>query len=447
MLHEQMTPWTSAYSAATAPEHPDSPIAMMAYRSRAVVAPKEQELDLLLRNAQARNRTERLSGLLIYDQGHYFQWLEGPAEALARVWASISRDPRHTDIQVLRQQGLPKRFFGAWDMRLARRKRGRLDTALSVLETPEDLLKRVRVQPSGLGQGAWDDIFADVVVPVLRNKHLAPHPMPRRATAIWHAALDAPEELAGLLLAVDQLATVAYMNSLVDQGASLETLFQEVFEPAARFLGGLRNEDQRTDIEIGLGLGRLQIEVRRLSASFEHPLYAIRPGHTVLIAPEPGESHGLGAAMASELFWRDGWDVSCEFPSSDADLGELLKNRWFDVLELSSSSALRRDHRLAAIGVTIRAAHEASLNPALMVIVDGRAFIERPQAYLDIGADAGCVTVVEAVPAAHRLLSGVTQPATAASSKDRARERAARKAAAATGSLRLFERQFRSTVF
>jgi hypothetical protein len=176
-------------------------------------------------------------------------------------------------------------------------------------------------------------------------------------------------------------------------------------------------------------------------------LYAIRPGHAVLIAPEPGESHGLGAAMASELFWRDGWDVSCEFPSSDAHLGQLLKDRWFDVLELSSSTALARDHRLAAISVTIRAAHAASQNPALMIIVDGRAFIERPQAYLDIGADAGCVTVVEALPAAHRLLSGVTQPATASSSKDRARERAARKLAAATASLRLFERQFRSTVF
>jgi hypothetical protein len=420
---------------------------MMAYRSRAVVAPNEHELDLLLRNAQSRNRAERLSGLLIYDQGYYFQWLEGPADALGRVWASILQDPRHTDIQILRKQDLPKRFFGAWDMRLARRKRGQLDTALSVLETPEDLLKRVRVQPSGLGQGAWDDIFADVVVPLLRTRHLGPHPMPRRAASVWHAAVDAPEELAGLLLAVDQLATVAYINSLVDQGASLETLFQEVFEPAARFLGGLRDDDQRTEFEIGIGLGRLQFEVRRLSASFDHPLYAIRPGHTVLVAPEPGEPHGLGAAMASELFCRDGWDVSCEFPSTDGHLGELLQERWFDVLELSLSSALRRDHRMAAVGVTIRAAHAASLNPALMVIVDGRTFIERPHAYLDIGADAGCVTVVEAVPTAHRLLSGVTLPVTTASPKTVARERAARKVAAATASLRLFERQFRSTVF
>jgi len=447
MLHEELTPWTPAFPAANTSSRTDSPITMMAYRSRAVIAPKEHELDLLLRNAQARNRAERLSGLLIYDQGHYFQWIEGPADALARVWASIASDPRHTDIQVLRQQDMPKRFFGAWDMRLARRKRGRLDMALSVLETPEDLLKRVRVQPSGLGQGAWDDIFADVVVPLLRTKHLAPHPMPVRSTAIWHAALDAPEELAGLLLAVDQLATLAYINSLVDQGASLETLFQEVFEPAARFLGDLREDDRRTEIEIGIGLGRLQLEVRRLSASFEHPLYAIRPGHTVLVAPEPGESHGLGAAMASDLFWRDGWDVSCEFPTTDDHLGQLLKDRWFDVLELSSSNAVAREHRLAAIAVTIRAAHAASQNPALMVVVDGRTFIERPQAYLDIGADAGCVTVIEAIPAAHRLLSGVTQPATAASSKDRARERAARKAAAASASLRLFERQFRSTVF
>jgi hypothetical protein len=52
------------------------------------------------------------------------------------------------------------------------------------------------------------------------------------------------------------------------------------------------------------------------------------------------------------------------------------------------------------------------------------------------------VTVVEAVPAAHRLLTAVAER-----SGKGARSAARREAAAAASSLRLFERQFRSTVF
>jgi len=438
MLQHEFMPWTSGLTTAN---RADERIAMMAYRSRAVVPPSERELDSLLRKAQERNRSEHLSGLLIYDQGYFFQWIEGPRDALSRVWNSIQRDPRHTDIQILREEAIGKRFFGDWDMRLARRLRGRIGAALAELEAPEDLLKRVRVQPAGLSRDVWDDIFTDLVIPKLRRKHLQAHPMPRRVVTIWHPGVDTAETLAGLMLAVDNGAAAQFVNELLDQGASLETLFGEVFEPAARYLGGLRHEDRRSDFEIRAGLGRLQLEVRRLGASLEHPLYAIRPNHSVLIAPEPGESEGLGTAMASELFWRDGWDVSCEFPTSDGELGRSLQTRWFDVLELSLSPALRSERGFAAMGSTIRAAHAASLNPALMIIVDGRAFFERPQSFRDVGADAACVTVVEAVPAAHRLLTALTERS------GKGARSATRREAAAASSLRLFERQFRSTVF
>jgi hypothetical protein len=445
MLNPEFTPWIDGRTPAATPAKSDDSIAMLAYRSRAVTPPTDRELDVLLGNAQSRNRAEQLSGLLIYDQGYYFQWLEGPQEALQRVWNSIRHDPRHRDVQILREQTMPKRFFGEWDLRLARRARGKLDAALAVLETPEDLLKRVRVMPTGLGSGSWDDIFADVVVPQLRQRHLMAHPMPPRVAAVWHAETGAGEELAGRVLTMSDAPVAEYINRLVDQGASPEILFQEVFEPAARHLGGLQDEDGRNDFEITLGLGLLQVAVRRLRPSFDHPLYAIRPGHAVLVAPEPGEPHALSAAMASELFWRDGWDVSCEYPSTDVDLGRLVQERWFDVLELSLSTALRREQALTAMGITIKAVQAASLNPALMVIVDGRAFVERSRSYLDVGADAGCVSVVEAVPAAHRLL------ATLASEPKRGKAQrlgaGSPSESAAASSLRLFERRFRSTVF
>jgi hypothetical protein len=388
----------------TIPLEPEESVAMMVYRSRAVSMLSDGELELLLQKAQVRNRSEGLTGLLIYDQGNFFQWLEGPAAGLARVWESIKHDPRHRDPQVLRAQTIPKRFFGGWDMRLALRSRARADVGFEIV-TPERALRLEQQRgPLALASGVWEEIFADLVVPKLKSAHL---PAPQPVALFWHAEADAPVTLAGKSLALDPGATAQYLDELVAQGASLETLYGEVFEPAIRHLGGLWYDDQTSDADVTLGLGRLQIEARRLSSELAHPLHVLKPGHAVLVAAQPGEQHGVNSAMSSELFWRDGWDVSFESPTTDTMLTELVHDRWFDVLDLSLSGAYRRDDRLQAMGVSVRAAQAASLNPALAVVVNGRAFVERPSTYFAVGADAACVTVIESVAIAQRLLDSL----------------------------------------
>jgi hypothetical protein len=313
----------------------------------------------------------------------------------------------------------------------------------------------LRIEQSVLARSAWGQLFSQVVVPRLQGNHDAGLPVARadhdaqRPSAIWHADRGAAAKLATLVLAVDADAVPAYLNAMVAQGATLEALFREVFEPAARHLGGLWDEDRCREIEVTVGLGRLQIEAHRLGSAADQQACAIKPGHTVLIAPQPGEPHGLGAIMASELFERSGWDVSCEFPASIAALRELVHDRWFDVLDLSLSGAMRRGHRLQAMAETIVTARESSLNPALVVIVDGRAFFDHPKAYLDVHAHAGCVTVIEAVPAAQQLTDAlaagnVRKIRRWQTDPSRVNSRSSESAAA---SLRLFEKRFRSTVF
>jgi hypothetical protein len=398
------------------------PVAGLAYRSRPVAEPTPAELDDLLRKARQRNRLEGLTGLLIYDHGFFFQWLEGPKSALQRVWESIRRDPRHTDLTILRDQMLPRRFFTGWDLRLARRTRGDLDRIFTVMETPRDLLAKLRLQPSVLADAAWDEVFADailprvgsVLVPQRANAAGAGSPRviaPRRLGAAWHPPRGVGAELAGILLAVDGCDTDRYVGALIEQGAGLETLFQEVFEPAARCLGGLWEEDRCDEFHVTLALGRLQLEVHRLSRSLARQPPAMLPGHAILIAPQPGEAHGLNATMNRELFVRDGWDVSHKIPSDNNGLRDILHENWFDVLDLSLSGALRREQQLPAMRVTIRAARAASLNPEIAVMVDGRSFVDRPDAYLEVGADLACVTSTGAVSAARALLR--TQDATA----------------------------------
>ena len=416
MMHQESGGWTETRTPGMAA--PAGAVSAIAYRSRVASPLTNDELDKILRAAQERNRLEGLSGLLIHDQGYFYQWLEGPHAGLMRVWDSIQRDPRHGEFKVLRQEIVPRRFFKGWDMRLARRTRGDIESVLAVMEVPNDLLSRLRIQPSALAGSAWDEVFGCAVIPHLQatrgcsveipgpvagSKHIG-----NGATAgvAWHADREADAILAGTLLEVDPAATARYVDGLIDQGAGLEPLYHEVFEPAARYLGSLWEDDRCNDFGVSLAMGRLQMEVHRLSMNVP-AMYIAQPGHTILVASQPGEVHGLSAALCATLFARDGWDVSHEIASTDKSLRDTLHKHWFDVLELSLSDAMTREHQLPAMRLTIRAARAASLNPALAVIVDGRSFFERPRAYLDVGADLGCSTSIEAVPAAQHLVDEI----------------------------------------
>lgn len=100
-----------------------STISAVIYRSRAVQRPADIDLFYLLAQARSRNKSLGLSGLLLYDRGFFFQWLEGGDAELGQVWNSIRRDPRHTDVEVLADQGIPVRLFSDWTMGFAHRDR------------------------------------------------------------------------------------------------------------------------------------------------------------------------------------------------------------------------------------------------------------------------------------------------------------------------------------
>lgn len=93
------------------------------YRSRAVAPMADIDLFYLLAQARQRNDSLGVSGLILYDRGSFFQWIEGGEKRLGLVWNSIRRDPRHSGIVVLADQAIPVRLFEGWQMRFAHRDR------------------------------------------------------------------------------------------------------------------------------------------------------------------------------------------------------------------------------------------------------------------------------------------------------------------------------------
>jgi methanogenic corrinoid protein MtbC1 len=381
-------------------------LSVVAYRSVAVGIPTDDAVRAILTSAQSRNKAEGLTGVLVYDRGAYFQWLEGPTEALRRVWDSICSDTRHRHITILRDEPVSDRLFDGWDLRVAHGPQVSVEAAVGALNSSPASLKRAIGNPQSIVQLSLSDIFSTIVLPRLREVH-GPN---RRAVrfdptaGIWHAEVDSGTKLASVLIAPRSEDCRRYVDSLLEQGANFNALYHEVFEPAQLQLGRLWDDERCDDFHLAIGLARMQMELRRVNAAVPADRVT-KPQHSVLLSAQPSEPHCVGLVMSSEVFDRKGWEVDCEFPTDDRSLNDRVHEHWFDVLKLSQSGCLRRDNRLAAMRTTIDSVRAASLNPSLIVMVDGRTFDERPQIYRAVHAHAMGASVLDAVSVAERLLA------------------------------------------
>ena len=224
-------------------------------------------------------------------------------------------------------------------------------------------------------------VFLSAIVPQLVGTDKEPEACTHPRTA----------ELADLLVAPDQQAAVALIEELHAAGHAAAPLYAAVFEPAARSLGDLWSEDLCTEFDVALGLSRLQAAVRMLTAGAVRRQPS-RAAPVVLIVPEPGELHRLGAAMDNTVLSQAGWSPQSACPADGEGLQDMLSSGWFDVLDLSLSTAFRREHRLAQMRETIEQARRASRNPALLVAVGGRVFVEERRARRAVGADLAHTT-------------------------------------------------------
>ena len=403
-------------------------LATIAYRSKAIAPLSEAQLHDLLMTSQANNRRSGLTGLLIYDEGQFFQWIEGEPDQLDTMWDAIQRDQRHTDIELIGRRSVPLRFFGDWDMRLSVRGSDHFGKSEGISQAPANLIDSLFRRPQGLSgvqaelsplaadmraqharasnqnmvQGAMHgadptlrDVIQTIVVPQLIARH-----NPRREMLL---PVDLRVgELVRQLICSDPQTGHRLIEQFYAETHSLRKLCTCLIEPAARGLGDLWRDDECEEIDVTIGLSRLQSAVRSTSAGSVPNHVADAP--TVLVVPQPGEIHLLGAMLDTESLYQQGWQPQAEFPASDKALEQMVSNTWFDALDLTLSTAFRRDHWLPRVAETIACVRAASRNPALVIIASGRAFAETSAKASEVSADAASSTASDVAPLILRSL-------------------------------------------
>lgn len=327
---------------------PGQRVLTLTYRSEATNPPSEGDLGRLLKQARSRNRAAGVTGMLLFSDNRFFQWLEGPEAQIDQIWSSIQNDRRHTRVEVLNREFSQCRLFTDWDMRLV---------------APETLF--------------------DAVCQQTRAKRSLPPKL---------------VELTAKLALEGRLAPLRTgLEDVVAMGVDLPTVYSGLIEPAAHLLGDWWQQDVCDEREIALALYSLRSAVREVAEDgFPAPTSAQAPLRVLLIPP-PDEPHMLGVSLANDLYHQAGCRVVVEFPSSHEDVGELVARQWFDVLTLSMSDVFARHEKIDALAAAIASARRRSLNSGIVIVVGGRAFTEKPSLVRQIGADVVYTTLADIV--------------------------------------------------
>ena len=98
-------------------------LTQIVYVSRSTFTTMPAELGIepsvarILAQSRGNNARRGLVGALYFGDGCFFQCLEGRTLEVDRLYATLLRDPRHTDLQVLSRRAIPHTSFSTWAMK------------------------------------------------------------------------------------------------------------------------------------------------------------------------------------------------------------------------------------------------------------------------------------------------------------------------------------------
>ncbi|WP_348762475.1 BLUF domain-containing protein [uncultured Salinisphaera sp.] len=143
------------------PDNPELPLLYhVVYCSRAGAGVDEAEVDRIVEVSQRQNPERRITGVLMFAGGVFFQWIEGPRSQIKDLMAAIRADPRHHDIVSLSEtEETRERLYPDWDMERvdAEDIREVLNDALDTAEDQNNVVALKRIL-SRLDSGPLDSL-------------------------------------------------------------------------------------------------------------------------------------------------------------------------------------------------------------------------------------------------------------------------------------------------
>ena len=174
-----------------------------------------------------------------------------------------------------------------------------------------------------------------------------------------------------LVLADDLAAVVDHVQFMLRRGATPEALCVEFLTPAAHELERLWRDDLCDFAQFTLGMWLLSQVLHAISATAEcqRRSHSRSPEQKALLVSVAGGPRTFSLAMVVAHFQHAGWEVRSGSLAAFRELVSLVGREWFGVVGF----LLVGEDRAEGLVPAIRAIRRASCNPAISVLVVGRA--------------------------------------------------------------------------
>ncbi|MBU3725628.1 MAG: cobalamin B12-binding domain-containing protein [Burkholderiaceae bacterium] len=233
---------------------------------------------------------------------------------------------------------------------------------------------------------------------------MAAHQDEAVSTASGSAGIQQQDVLAftNVVLHKESAACLEFIESILDRGVSLQTVYLELIAPAASRLGTMWHEDACDFTQVTIGLWRMQQVMYDLSPGFrtEHDGLTTHH-HRIMLTTVPGSQHTLGILMVAEFFRRAGWGVWGEPAATRDQLIDAASREWFDVIGISVGS----EPQLVDLKAFVDDLRQASQNRAIAIMVGGPVMMRHEEDLADYGADAIAKDADHAVQVAEQLVA------------------------------------------
>jgi len=76
----------------------------------------EKEISIILQKSRKSNLELDITGLLVVNDNHFMQILEGGTKELEDLLTKISHDERHTHCSIIQRESITDRLYAKWSM-------------------------------------------------------------------------------------------------------------------------------------------------------------------------------------------------------------------------------------------------------------------------------------------------------------------------------------------
>ena len=97
--------------------HDEANLTQLIYISKAIDDLSRHDLRDILSSSQKNNFRLNITGILVFSNGKFMQFLEGSSLNIMNTFKTINNDFRHHSIDVVRQGDITRRQFEGWHMR------------------------------------------------------------------------------------------------------------------------------------------------------------------------------------------------------------------------------------------------------------------------------------------------------------------------------------------